>query len=199
MLTLHRFEYNFVIQTLYIITAPSESHEGPTRWMNRVLLSGLIDQTETDAFCENWTIGTNSHFLVHDHGDPSPKPSIFSPDVFLADELNHLLVVVEVAKNQSMAGVLQKMEDIWMQGPGVLGVVIIKIEESPKFCQPAKGKIPKERNLDECAWMAKDWPDGPVSYDGHVWCGRLFTRIIVCIKRRAEAHPQQFKVRSVIC
>ena len=166
--------------------------------MNRVLLSGLIDQTETDTFCQKWTVGTNSRFLVYDHGDPSPKLKVFSPDVYLADELNRLLVVVEVAKNQTMENVLRKMEEIWMQGPGVLGVIIVKVEETPKFRKPATSDIPTECILDECVWMAKDWPDGPISYDGHVWCGNLFTRIIVCVKKKADAQlHSQSKVRSL--
>lgn len=168
--------------------------------MNRVLLSGLIDQTETDTFCQKWTVGTTSRFLVYDHGDPSPKLKVFSPDVYLADELNRLLVVVEVAKNQTMENVLRKMEEIWMQGPGVLGVIIVKVEETPKFRKPATGKVPTECILDECAWMAQDWPDGPISYDGHVWCGTLSTRIIVCVKKRADAQlHSQSKVRSLSC
>ena len=175
----------------------SEAHEGPTQWINRVILSGLIDQTETHRFCRKWIAGTNSRFRVYNRDDPSPKLNVFAPDLFLTDEKHYLLLVVEVAKNQSMKQVLGKMENVWMLGPGIVGVVIIKIEETPRFRSPPANKTPTEPILDQSDWIDTEWPAGPISYDGHVWCGVLSTRIIVCVNRKAQSTPNKSEVRSL--
>ena len=65
------------------------------------------------------------------------------------DEKHYLLLVVEVAKHQSMKQVLDKMENVLMLGPWIVRVVIIKIEETPRFHSSPANKTLTELILNQ--------------------------------------------------
>lgn len=168
---------------VHAVVKPSETHEAPCRWLTTIFGSAILLQRRVNGISRRWCYSPNSSFVIKGP-DTSVAPNILSPDGALVDEVHRLLVVVEVARSQTMAQVLLKVEENWAKEPNIRAVIVIKMEETPGYRGPPKSKVPVEPILSQTEWLRREWPlDDKMTYDSHSWYGRLYSRFIIFIRR----------------
>ena len=143
-----------------------------------------------------WKIGINSKFIVR-HLD-KPHLQVFTPDGYLGDEKNRLMLVVEVAHTQPLKAVLAKVNSVWLKIPGIRGIIVVKMHETQKYSRPRNDRKPGEPILGQDEWMDRDWPAGAIHYDGHRWIGEYVSRVIVLVNTRKQAVTSDSEVCCII-
>ena len=173
-----RYEYDAYTEVLDVTTHPAEMHEGPGQWFGSLLNFGLVSQKiRGGGQFDGWKVGFNSSFLIQSAKGDTLK--VCTPDVFLADDRNRLLVVLEVANSQTMSSILNKVEEVWLKSSDILGIIIIKMEEFNKPRQPRASRKPVMPILQWEEWVDRTWPQGDIEYDGITWIGKYHSKMLI--------------------
>lgn len=178
---------------LNVVTHPAEMHESPARWMSSLFNNALYMQTLKTRGLEAWILGTNSQFSLRSPNGGGLK--VYTPDAYMGNGIGGLLLVLEVAHTQTMKDVLCKVKDVWVKIPNICGVIVIKMEEIGSYNKPADGLRPIESILTIDEWMAREFPPGEITYDGHSWIGEYFFRILVFVNTQINADVSAPQVR----
>jgi hypothetical protein len=98
------------------------------------------------------------------------------PDLALAPQNGNQapMIIVEVAFSESFSHVTNKVKDIWLLEPSVLGVLVLNVTESPRYRAPEPPTRLKEETQE--SWLGRsesegDW--GEIVVDGHRWSGKF--------------------------
>lgn len=98
------------------------------------------------------------------------------PDLALAPQSGNQdpMIVIEIAVTESIQHVTNKVRDIWLPEPSVLGVLVLNVTENPKYRAPDPPIRLQEETQE--SWLGRsksegDW--GPIVVDGHQWSGRF--------------------------
>jgi hypothetical protein len=186
-----RIEYSAATEILHIVKNPSKTHESPVTWLNDIFKHALLDQTSFSTSSDDWLASTSAAFAIDKPSDSSFMPRILMPDGCLANDSNRLLFVLEVAYSQTMKQVLRKVEEIWAKLPHILAVIVIKVEEIPKYRGPHADKDITEPFVAQTEWSKRAWSSKAITYDGHVWYRKIFTCFIICIKGTQEQTQEE--------
>jgi hypothetical protein len=113
-------------------------------------------------------------------------------DYTIYGPLNEPYLAVEIAYSQTLESVNEKVAH-WMSIPSVVGVIVVKIQESPVFKRPEKRSGP-HRRLTKEEWskeLASCPPFGPLNANGLNWAGEH--QVTVAVHRRCEELIEQVK------
>ncbi|KAK9234807.1 hypothetical protein V1525DRAFT_437481 [Lipomyces kononenkoae] len=169
--------YNSLTETVTVTTTPAGIHEGAARRI----------ETEIISFAENY-LSTHSPHSEGPIGQSGSTTMYFGQGGYHRSYVSHhtrnLMVAIEVGTSEKYSKLCAD-KDMWINGKGVNVVILICINESPRFRFPAAARyrdiVNAEAEIDVMGQTVDDIAEsnaaqdlyGPLRYKDHKWVGKL--------------------------